>query len=107
MENRAALSKKEFAERLGVSLDSVNRMIKKGENPSGQLRASGTDPGKRANSSLGVGLPMNKQTKSELIIRCQPDKIERAVCRAFARCREWGEFWRIEVDPKKATKRKR
>ena len=29
MENRAALSKKEFAERLGVSLDSVNRMIKK------------------------------------------------------------------------------
>ena len=31
MENRAALSKKEFAERLGVSLDSVNRMIKKGK----------------------------------------------------------------------------
>jgi excisionase family DNA binding protein len=30
-ENRVALSKREVATRLGVSLDSVNRAIKKGE----------------------------------------------------------------------------
>lgn len=31
MENKAAFSKKEYAHQLGVSLDSVNRMIKKGK----------------------------------------------------------------------------
>jgi len=33
----------------------------------------------------------------ERIIRCSPENIEQAICRQFARCREWGEFWRIEV----------
>ncbi len=31
MENKAVFSKKEFAQQLGVSLDTINRMIKKGE----------------------------------------------------------------------------
>jgi len=33
----------------------------------------------------------------ERIIRCSHGNLERAICRAFARCREWGEFWRVEV----------
>lgn len=33
----------------------------------------------------------------ERVIRCSPENVGRAICRAFARCREWGEFWLIEV----------
>jgi len=31
------------------------------------------------------------------IIKASPENIERGVCRAIARCREWGQFWRVEV----------
>ena len=37
------------------------------------------------------------EVERERIIRCSPENLERAICRAFARCREWGEHWRIEV----------
>jgi hypothetical protein len=37
------------------------------------------------------------EVEPKRIIRCSPENIERAICRAFARCREWGEFWKIEV----------
>lgn len=30
-------------------------------------------------------------------IRCSKENLERAICRAVARCREWGEFWKVEV----------
>ena len=33
----------------------------------------------------------------ERVIRCSEENLERAVCRAFARCRAWSEFWRVEV----------
>ncbi|HUZ47877.1 MAG TPA: hypothetical protein VMW54_14675 [Terriglobia bacterium] len=33
----------------------------------------------------------------ERIIRCSPENLEQAICRQFARCREWGEFWRVEI----------
>lgn len=32
----------------------------------------------------------------ERVIRCSPENVERAVCRAFARCSEWGQFWKVE-----------
>lgn len=37
------------------------------------------------------------EIEPERIIRCNPENIERAICRAFARCREWGQFWKVEV----------
>lgn len=37
------------------------------------------------------------QIEPERVIKCSPENIERATCRAVARCREWGEHWLIEV----------
>lgn len=37
------------------------------------------------------------EDEQERIIRCSPENLERAICRAIARCRERGEFWRVEV----------
>lgn len=37
------------------------------------------------------------QREPERIIRTSSANIQRAIARAFARCRERGEFWRIEV----------
>ena len=33
----------------------------------------------------------------ERIIKTSPENLERAICRSVARCREWGEFWKVEV----------
>ena len=33
----------------------------------------------------------------ERLIRCSPENLERAICRALARAAIWGECWKIEI----------
>jgi hypothetical protein len=33
----------------------------------------------------------------ERIIRCSPENLDKALARALAKCREFGELWKVEI----------
>lgn len=34
----------------------------------------------------------------ERIIRCSPESVDKALARALAKCREFGELWKVEIE---------